>query len=249
MSDFTDRLEELLKGRNLTQANLADILNIRKATISEWKRNSTYPAANIALKIAKTLNTSVEYLLTGNKDFGTELIETEKSCFPAMKNFDLFKLSHGEGIPVKTTKEDSEALILLPVFSQAAAAGKGQQETQLQEIDKFVPILFNILGSSNPEMCGICRVVGDSMEDINLFNGDWVIFDKSQTEGNGVFVIGINSEVRVKRLEYRAVEKKIVIRSENSRCYPMPEVISYEQADNLLIIYGKVISWFHRHIS
>ena len=67
MSDFTDRLETLLKTHNLTQAALADILNVRKATISDWKRNSVYPSADIAVKIAQTLNTSVEYLITGQE--------------------------------------------------------------------------------------------------------------------------------------------------------------------------------------
>jgi transcriptional regulator with XRE-family HTH domain len=65
MSDFTDRMEILLKEKKITQAHLADNLQIRKATISDWKRNSAYPTADIAVKIAKALDTTVEYLVTG----------------------------------------------------------------------------------------------------------------------------------------------------------------------------------------
>ena len=161
--------------------------------------------------------------------------------------FDIFRLRHGTAVTLAATETDFDALVLLPVFTQTAAAGRGQPETQLQEIDKYIPIVLEMLGGANPRNCGIVRVVGDSMTDMNLFNGDFVIFDRTQVEGDGVYVISIGSDVRVKHLEYRPIERKIVISSENAKRYPNPEIISYEQAENLLRIHGKVISWLHRN--
>ncbi|MBR4320859.1 LexA family transcriptional regulator [Treponema sp.] len=161
--------------------------------------------------------------------------------------FDIFRLRYGTAVTLAATETDFDALVLLPVFTQTAAAGRGQPETQLQEIDKYIPIVLEMLGGANPRNCGIVRVVGDSMTDMSLFNGDFVIFDRTQIEGDGVYVISIGSDVRVKHLEYRPIERKIVISSENAKRYPNPEIISYEQAENLLRIHGKVISWIHKH--
>jgi transcriptional regulator with XRE-family HTH domain len=41
------------------------MVNIRRPSISDWKKNGSYPYADIAVKIAKILNTTVEYLVTG----------------------------------------------------------------------------------------------------------------------------------------------------------------------------------------
>ena len=108
-------------------------------------------------------------------------------------------------------------------------------------------IVFEMLGGANPRNCGAVRVVGDSMTDMSLYNGDVVIFDRSQIEGNGVYVISIEGEVRVKRLEYRVFEKKLIISSENQRSYPNPEIISFEYAQEALLIHGEVICWVHKH--
>lgn len=161
--------------------------------------------------------------------------------------FDVFRLRHGTGVTVQARETDLDALVLLPVFSQTASAGPGQTETQLQEIDKYIPIVLDMLGGASPSHCGIVRVVGDSMTDMNLFNGDFAIFDRTQTEGDGVYVISISGDVRVKHIEYRPIERKIVISSDNAKRYPNPEIITYEQAENLLRIHGKVISWLHKN--
>jgi len=159
----------------------------------------------------------------------------------------LFKFSHGKPAPIQTHDADPNALVMLPVYSQRAAAGPGQPPTQLAEIEAYIPIIFELLGGAHPRNCGIVRVVGDSMTDMTLYNGDLVIFDRSQIEGDGVYVISMAGDVRVKRLEYRSFEQKIIIRSENAKRYPDPEIITLEQAREMLIIHGKVISWVHRH--
>ncbi|WP_147645119.1 LexA family transcriptional regulator [Treponema pectinovorum] len=163
------------------------------------------------------------------------------------KNFDLFRFKKGISVPVEATENDTDALVMLPMYSQTASAGPGQTETQLAELEKYIPVVLEMLGGANPKNCGMVRVVGDSMTDMSLFNGDWAIFDRTQVDGDGVYVISIGTDVRVKRLEYRPIERKIIISSENAKRYPNPEIISYEQAESLLSIHGKVICWMHRH--
>lgn len=252
---FLENLAEILKqirlNSGVSQAEFAKKIGVSQRTWSAYEMGETRPKMATMLALS-----SMGYDVPGiTRDF---FQEKEKSIVPddvlreSEKNqkdngFGIFKLKHGTGVTFSAKESDMDALVLLPVFSQTAAAGRGQPETQLQEIDKYIPILLEMLGGANPKNCGIVRVVGDSMTDMNLFNGDFAIFDRTQIEGDGVYVISIGTDVRVKHLEYRPIERKIVISSENAKRYPNPEIITYEQAELLLRIHGKVVSWLHRN--
>lgn len=272
MQELTKYLLETRKALGLSQTKLAKELGIPQTTWASYEIGKAKPPIKILAQLAQmgypyaelTNGTAAQALELASRETGLTKDEIERQRFeqakkllpdtpieniPAKKNqsFDIFRLKHGTGVTLAAKETDLDALVLLPVFTQTAAAGRGQPETQLQEIDKYIPIVLEMLGGANPANCGIVRVVGDSMTDMNLFNGDFVIFDRTQIEGDGVYVISIGSDVRVKHLEYRPIERKIVISSENAKRYPNPEIINYEQAENLLRIHGKVISWLHRN--
>ena len=223
--------------KGLTTSFIDDIVEDGKMSKAELQKR---------LEIARAMGKNVSPD-TPIDDEWAKKVNAEYERLEAAADLILFKFSQGKPIPVQTHEADPNALIMLPVYSQRAAAGAGQPPTQLEEIEAYVPIIYELLGGANPKNCGIVRVVGDSMSDMTLFNGDYVIFDRSQLEGNGVYVISMGGDVRVKRLEYRMFEKKIIISSENHKSYPNPEIISFEQAQEMLVIHGKVISWVHRH--
>lgn len=77
MKTFIDRVEEILERKSISKTELSEVLNIRRPTLSEWKKNGAFPAADIALKIAKYLNVSVEWLITGE--------ETNSNAIPLEK--------------------------------------------------------------------------------------------------------------------------------------------------------------------
>lgn len=166
------------------------------------------------------------------------------------RNLELYKYKKGKGVPVplQLSTVDPEAVAFIPIFNQRAAAGPGQSATQLEETEGLVPIVFDLFGLHRPESCGIVQVVGDSMSDISLFNGDWCLFDRVDIQGDGIFVISMFGEMRVKRLQYRISDRKIIIASENKKRYPEPETVSAEIASSgQLIIHGRVFAWLHKH--
>ena len=65
MNGFLLRLENELNFLNQTKADLSRFLEIRKSTVYSWWERDTIPAADTALKIARFLNVSLEYLITG----------------------------------------------------------------------------------------------------------------------------------------------------------------------------------------
>ena len=157
-----------------------------------------------------------------------------------------YRKGHAEPLPIQAP--DPSGTVFVPVFSQAVDAGPGQDATQLVETEEMAPVLYALCQGHHPEQCGLCRVIGDSMTDVTLFNGDWVVFDRTDIKGDGIFVISMFGEMRVKRLQYRLADRKIMIASENSKRYPDPEVVDAEVIERgELRIYGRVLGWLHRH--
>ena len=63
--DFWIRIKDLIKTNKLTQEKLCKICNISLATFVSWIHNERLPDLESAIKIAKTLNVTVEFLVTG----------------------------------------------------------------------------------------------------------------------------------------------------------------------------------------
>ncbi|WP_195958015.1 helix-turn-helix domain-containing protein [Enterococcus gallinarum] len=59
---FPDRLIELRKLQNLTQQELANLLNVSKQTVGSWERGRTEPSIPMINELANILNTTTDYL-------------------------------------------------------------------------------------------------------------------------------------------------------------------------------------------
>ena len=67
INDFGIRLARLRKGKNLTQAQLAELLNISNKTVSRWETGEGYPEISLLPDLADVLDVSSDYLLTGEE--------------------------------------------------------------------------------------------------------------------------------------------------------------------------------------
>ena len=83
---FSERLDALIKERKTTQKALAEYAGVRYSSISDWKKDGSFPRADIAVKMAEYLNTSVEYLITGK--------EPENSKKAVLDDLQIFIDSH-----------------------------------------------------------------------------------------------------------------------------------------------------------
>ena len=68
MIDFVDRIDGLLAKKGLNRNALYSEFDIPKNLIGIWKQRGTIPNAEIACKIASFLDTTVEYLVTGEEN-------------------------------------------------------------------------------------------------------------------------------------------------------------------------------------
>ena len=76
MMDFIERLKELRKQRNISQATLADYLGLSKSTIGMYETGAITPSLEALNGIADFFNVSIGYLI-GEEDYSTYYIRPE----------------------------------------------------------------------------------------------------------------------------------------------------------------------------
>ena len=264
MVEIAKKLLELRISSKMNQEEIAKIAGVSQRTWSSYETGQTIPKKGVLWALAAN-----GYVIDGLTTDIDAAEEAKGNAFDIRKmarggtfpeniheeaiarqasGFTLFRFSKHVPVPIPAIETDPYAMVMLPIYSQRTAEITEHQPAQLEEIESQVPVILETLGGSSPCDCGLVRVAGDSMIDMAIYDGDLVIFDRSRLEGDGVYVISIGGDVRVKRLEYRALEKRLAIRSENRKHYPEPEVITFEQASEMMAIHGKVISWMQRHL-
>src|SRR5271157_1361581 len=82
MTELGTRILDLRKRKNLSQTDLANAVGISYAQIGRYETKDTQPPAEVIKRIADTLDTTVDYLISGDTD------EKAKS---ALKDSELLK--------------------------------------------------------------------------------------------------------------------------------------------------------------
>lgn len=65
---FAERLVYELEKQGKSQRELADYLGTKQSSVNTWVVRNSIPSAQTALKVAKFLNVSVEYLIDGSQN-------------------------------------------------------------------------------------------------------------------------------------------------------------------------------------
>lgn len=60
-----ERITDLRKGKNLSQGQLASLLEVSRQAVSKWENDTASPDTLRLIQLADVLSTDVEYLATG----------------------------------------------------------------------------------------------------------------------------------------------------------------------------------------
>jgi transcriptional regulator with XRE-family HTH domain len=69
MTSFGDRLQFLIKSNGITQKDLADTLNVKRGSVSNWVTNRRFPDAETLIKIADYFHVTIDFLLRGADEY------------------------------------------------------------------------------------------------------------------------------------------------------------------------------------
>lgn len=75
--EFSERLKDLRKQAGLTQVGVAEKLGISQPAYASWERGVKKPTQDNLVKIAQTLNVSVDYLVGNSEEKIDELDNIE----------------------------------------------------------------------------------------------------------------------------------------------------------------------------
>lgn len=77
-----ERISELRTKKNISQGQLADMLEVTRQAVSKWENDLSSPDTIRLIKLADALDTDVEYLATGRNSYGRRppvVVETVKT--------------------------------------------------------------------------------------------------------------------------------------------------------------------------
>lgn len=72
-------IKENRKKQNLTQEDLAELLNVSRSTISSWETERSYPDLEMVLALSETFGISVDDLLKGDQTIVEEITKDTRS--------------------------------------------------------------------------------------------------------------------------------------------------------------------------
>ena len=64
-----DRITELRKLQNMSQGKLAEAVGVSRQAVSKWENGTSLPDSLKMIRLAEVLETDVEYLSTGRRNF------------------------------------------------------------------------------------------------------------------------------------------------------------------------------------
>jgi phage repressor protein C with HTH and peptisase S24 domain len=130
----------------------------------------------------------------------------------------------------------------IELLAQEAAAGHGREVENNPEI-RYFQVPFDLIRPHRPENLKAVYVSGDSMTEEHINDGDIVIFNTKQTNGNGIYVISIENSLLVKRVDFDSNDKYVILISANP-AYEPRRYSGYE-LENIRVA-GRVVACYHR---
>ena len=64
-----DRITELRKLQNMSQGKLAEAVGVTRQAVSKWENGTSLPDSLKMIKLSEVLDTDIEYLSTGRRNF------------------------------------------------------------------------------------------------------------------------------------------------------------------------------------
>lgn len=65
-----ERITELRKEQKISQGQLAQALDVSRQAVSKWENDQTSPDSLNLIRLAEILDTDIEYLTTGRRNYG-----------------------------------------------------------------------------------------------------------------------------------------------------------------------------------
>lgn len=166
---FAENLKSLRKAKNITQEQLAELLNVSRQAVSKWESGNGYPETEKLLILSKELGVSLDSLLDNNVEVENKVAEekkertdkTEVVNFPTGKiaistfdNKDVFVCQSVKSSQILFAAKDEPKYVLHGVdnvtfWGEHMTTALGWYATQ-EEIQKEIKEIVNAMSRGEP---------------------------------------------------------------------------------------------------
>ena len=223
------RLKEVREEQGLSQQKFAALFGLPQTTYAKYEKGGGVPD-ELKAQLAERYGINLHWLITGEGSMHT----SEDEPYARVR--------------VNHIKEESDALkdsVVVEMTSLRISAGPGQSWSDADVTGEKLCIPKRVARRypHNSDFAG-AQVIGDSMEP-TLHDGEPVVYVRGFIHGDGIYVLAVNGELLVKRLQFDNIFNKLHIISDNTRYRSME--IPLEGLDNVRIL-GKVVIWVHGEV-
>lgn len=205
MSDFGKRLQKKREQLHIRKQELASRIGVSLTTIQQYE-NGQMPKGEFAVRLAKALDCSLDWLLAGEERGEENIVDTSNA-----------------------------RLVMVPMVEARLSAGLGSFETGDECLRHYAFRWDFLHRKGNPSSMVLLRVAGDSMQP-RIMNNDVVLVDQSQCNPipGRIYAVGVEEMVYLKIVN--AVPGKLVLSSVNPDYPPIEAHTSEQLGDLVRII-------------
>lgn len=208
---YGNRMKKIRKTLKISQKVFSDKLNISVMALSRLETNESSIKVEILLKL-NNMGINTNWFITGEGEMFRNGMTIENSI-------------------------DSD-IIKIPLLDVQASAGTGIVNYD-ENIEEWISVPRILLSHYNPRYVKILAVNGDSMKP-TFEHGDWILvsLDHKELQSEQIYVIRINDELKIKRLD-KDIRGNIIIFSDNP-AFHKEELTQTEFTDFNIEIVGRV---------
>lgn len=243
--DLGKKIRIAREEQGISQAELANMLNITSRTLQNYEYGTSVPDIKIVQEMAKIFKVKISYFLDDNFDVSIDVNPVVSNQISVVSSSNLKTQNDMSISPEKSTKlqkmqmlinERENRLINLRFFPNvSAAAGYGANNDN--ESFKSIPVTASFLTTIlriPAKQYDVINVLGNSMEPF-LKDGDMVLVLPTHEASNGEIIIAnLGGDLYVKKLLKDPIKKRIRLTSMNELYEDI--VVEDDELDQLKIV-------------
>lgn len=231
---ISDRLKQIRLKSGLSQTSFAEQFGLAQTTYGPYETGKRSVPDELKQQLSQRFNVNLHWLITGQGEMYVGGNTGASACSE--------RSNEGAVSRQPLALRDS---VEVPMLDLKLSAGMGDEWGLGSPTGEsiYVPKRVARRYPSNSVFVG-ALVDGDSMEP-TLHDGEPVVFVKGFVKGDGIYVLAVNGELFVKRLEFNRILNKLRIISDNPK-YP-PTELGMDALEGVRIL-GKVVIWVHGEV-
>lgn len=226
---FSEKLKLLRKQKNITQEELATILNVSTGTIGNYESGTRRPQSAIVQRIASYFNVSVEYLL------GDEMVSPQIIAFDTANTSPIIINKYYDSTfdLANTLPKTHEKILSVPILKNVNSL----MLSKLHEQENVIDYIYIKRYTSASYIA--LKANDNAMNAARIAEGDTVIVRlQSKVEKNDIALVQVDSEPAILRFINQEGTLLQLIPQSYDRNY---KITFYDITQHNIIVLGKVV--------